>query len=170
MNQQKPTSIINIHVQTNTQNVSPRCDPIKITGCLKRLQNSNWNHIMGVFPWTVINSSKEVKNLWKGQSVSTNSGGGEVGEPNLISEYTFTTHTGIPKRSISTGLNRSWKTSTYKQWCKTMTYESFTHHIQRYVILSAFEILAQVIRSEPYKMKHIKTRWNQKVWNVFACN
>jgi len=49
-----------------------------------------------------------------------------------------------------------------------MMYKSFTHHIQRYVILYAFEILAQVIRSEPYKVKHIKIQLNQEVWYVFA--
>jgi hypothetical protein len=35
---------------TNIQNVSPCCDPIKIIESLKTLQNSNLNHIMGVFP------------------------------------------------------------------------------------------------------------------------
>ena len=36
--------------------------------------------------------------------------------------------------------------------------------------LNAFDILAQVIKSEPYKVKHTKTQQNQKVWNVFAHN
>jgi hypothetical protein len=37
-----------------------------------------------------------------------------------------------------------------------MTYKNFTHHIQIYVILSSFDIFAQVIKSEPYKVKHTK--------------
>lgn len=37
-----------------------------------------------------------------------------------------------------------------------MMFESFTDHIQRYVMLSAFDILTQVIKSEPYKVKHTK--------------
>lgn len=117
MNQQQPP-VLKTYL-SNIQNVSPCCDPIKITESLKTLQNSNWNHIMGAFPWTVLNCSEEIKNLWKGQWVSTNSvvGGGE---PNLILQYTFTTNIGIPKRSISMGLNRPLKllptSNGAKQW------------------------------------------------------